>query len=112
MTDCIYTPDELVTVYKQAKNSREQITILADLCCTTKAEMRELLEDLGCDVPPARCGGRGRKVKPFDQEKALALWQAGKTDPEIAEAVGTYAQRIYLWRTANRLPARRGYRSR
>lgn len=37
-------------------------------------------------------------MKKWDKAAALNLWEEGKTDPEIAEAVGVSAQTIKVWR--------------
>lgn len=42
---------EIVKMYKEAKNKREQITILADLNCTTRKEIEEVLMAAGIEIP-------------------------------------------------------------
>ena len=38
-----YSDDDIRTLYRQAKNKKLQIKILADLNCCTKDEIREIL---------------------------------------------------------------------
>ena len=94
-----FTDGEFITLYRQAKNKNEQITIFADLCGASKDEIREYLRGLGCDVPyPVR---RRRMIKPFDKKLAEKLWEEGYTDPEIAEIMGETHARVYQWRHDN-----------
>ena len=94
-----YPDDELIVIYRQAKNKQDQITIFADLCRTSKAQMRDYLQDLGCDMSGMKL--RGRKPKPFDKARAEKLWEEGYTDPEIAEIMGETHARVYQWRHDN-----------
>ena len=45
------TTSEIVKSYKQSKKKVQQIGILADLNLCSKKEIRDLLEQNGCDVP-------------------------------------------------------------
>lgn len=45
------TVEEICRNYREAKNKREQIKILADLNCTTKEEILKVLLDCGEKVP-------------------------------------------------------------
>jgi hypothetical protein len=59
------TENEIVKSYKQATKKVQQIGILADLNLCSKKEIRDLLEQNGCDVP--RYKNRYTKVEPDTQ---------------------------------------------
>lgn len=46
------SPNEICRSYRQAKNKKEQIKILADLNCTTTEEIEKALVDCGEALPP------------------------------------------------------------
>lgn len=45
----------------------------------------------------------GNHLKKWDKATALKLWEEGKTDPEIAEAVGVALNTVYQWRRKENL---------
>lgn len=49
---------EIISNFKQAKNKKSQVQILADLNGVPKKEMQEHLKALGLEVPPLRGGIR------------------------------------------------------
>lgn len=69
----IMTDKEIVRDYNQAKRKAEQIGILADLNCTSKANIRDILEANGVVL----------KGVPHDKRKPNHL----KENPEFAEAM-------------------------
>lgn len=64
------TEEEIVRNFKQAKNKREQIKILADLNCTSRDEIKEILKKNGVSEEelPAK---PGRKVKKEEIPEAV-----------------------------------------
>ena len=57
------TEEEIVRNFKQAKNKREQIKILADLNCTSRGEIEETLKKNGVSKEelPAKPGRKAKK---------------------------------------------------
>lgn len=50
-------------------------------------------------------GKRGKQWNRIDPQRAMELWQAGKSDREIAEALGCSYRGVQSWRMRHRLPA-------
>lgn len=42
----------------------------------------------------------------FDEKKALELYEQGKRDAEIAQAVGACKSSVYYWRMRRKLPSK------
>lgn len=57
---------------------------------------------MGCTVKETR-GGEPMRTINWDQERAMTLFEEGKSDLEIAQAVGTTKIAIQAWRSRNRL---------
>lgn len=51
MFDLLMPSDEIIALYKDAKDKKKQISILADMNCTTTKEMRNWLIAQGMSVP-------------------------------------------------------------
>ena len=51
MLDLLMPSDEIIASYKDAKDKKKQISILADMNCTTTKEMRNYLLEQGLSVP-------------------------------------------------------------
>lgn len=49
---------EIINSFKQAKDKKNQVQVLADLNGISKKEMQEHLKTLGLEVPPLRGGAR------------------------------------------------------
>lgn len=101
--------DELTVMWRQAKDQREQVKILAELNGVSTAVMAEKLTALGCQLPelPASWmhGVPPLKAKDpiFDLDRARALFAEGKSDLEIAEMLGCSEYQFARWRRKNGL---------
>ena len=101
--------DELTVMWRQAKDQREQVKILAELNGVSTAVMAEKLTALGCQLPelPAAWlrGVPPLKAKDpiFDLDRASALFAEGKSDLEIAEMLGCSVTQFAVWRRKNGL---------
>lgn len=99
--------DELNVMWRQAKDQREQVKILAELNGVSTAVMAEKLTALGCQLPelPASWlqGVPPLKAKDpiFDMDRARALFAEGKSDLEIAEMLGCSVTQFAVWRRKN-----------
>lgn len=62
-----YSDAEIAVMYRQAKNPRDQITIIADLCNRTKDQVEERLVALGCELPKMK-KRFGQRVKPRNRK--------------------------------------------
>ena len=100
---------ELTVMWRQAKDQREQVKILAELNGVSTAVMAEKLTALGCQLPelPAAWlrGVPPLKAKDpiFDMDRARALFAEGKSDLEIAEMLGCSVTQFAVWRRKNGL---------
>ena len=98
---------ELTVMWRQAKDQREQVKILAELNGVSTAVMAEKLRGLGCELPelPASWlhGVPPLKAKDpiFDMDRARALFAEGKSDLEIAEMLGCSVAQFAVWRRKN-----------
>lgn len=99
--------DELTVMWRQAKDQREQVKILAELNGVSTAVMAEKLRGLGCELPELPAAWL-RGVPPlkekdpiFDLDRARALFAEGKSDLEIAEILGCSVDKFARWRTQN-----------
>lgn len=99
--------DELTVMFRQAKDQREQVKILAELNGVSTAVMAEKLRDLGCQLPelPAawlKVAPLKEKGDPgFDMDRARSLFAEGKSDLDIAEMLGCSVDKFARWRTQN-----------
>lgn len=100
---------ELTVMWRQAKDQREQVKILAELNGVSTAVMAEKLRGLGCELPelPASWlhGVPPLKAKDpiFDLDRARALFAEGKSDLEIAEMLGCSVAQFAVWCRKNGL---------
>jgi len=95
--------------YRQAKDKQKQIAVLADMNVCTQAEIIALLIRRGEQVK-GMGGGKGgdtMKGRSWDTEKAMALYNEGKTDRQIAEAVFVSPGVVGVWRRKQGLPSNR-----
>ena len=106
--------DELTVMWRQAKDQREQVKILAELNGVSTAVMAEKLTALGCQLPelPAAWlrGVPPLKAKDpiFDPDRARALFAEGKSDLEIAEMLGISVYAFATWRRKNGMKRPKG----
>ena len=88
------TNAEIVGDYRQAKNKRAQIKILADLNDTAADTIKEILRKAGEHLPKTK----------LDSDKMEELYRKGLTDSEIAAAVGCSPSGVRSWRERKDLP--------
>ena len=86
--------EEIRTRYRLADNKKEIITVLADLTCSSKAEMRKFL---GVEKPSSK------PLTRLDRDKAMEYYEAGMSDEEIAERLGVHRCTVGNWRRINGL---------
>ena len=100
---------ELIVMWRQAKDQREQVKILAELNGVSTAVMAEKLRGLGCELPELPSswlhGVPPLKAKDpiFDMDRARALFAEGKSDLDIAEMLGCSVSQFAVWRRKNGL---------
>lgn len=112
----ILSDDELLVDFRQAKNKRLQVSILADQCCCSAYEVAKRLEKLGAFrgtllqakqfsnryQPTEGVGenwkGFKRHIEPLDEERCRELYDKGLSDVDIALAMDVKAYRIEAWR--------------
>lgn len=113
--DRYMTDGEIVTFYRQAKSPKRQITILAQLNCMKKQEIKDILIKAGCNLnkPPRKnktSGGTIRRInwKEIDPE-IIRLYKEGKKYREIAEITGvgikSIGVRIHRLRNKGYIPS-------
>lgn len=85
------TNAEIVADYRQAKDKRPQIKILADLNATGMSVIKEILRDAGEVLPRA----------PLDGAQIEALYKRGLSDEKIAKEMGCSLGSIANWRKRN-----------
>ena len=86
---------EIVADYRQAKDKRAQIGILADLNSTDAATIKDILREAGELLPRT----------PLDSEKMEELYKKGLTDKEIASIMDCSITSVANWRKRRGLPA-------
>lgn len=103
----VMTDEELLREMRQAKDPAAHVQVLAELNAVATDTMRECLRDLGVDLPSKR-----RRPRRFDEARARELLEAGKTDAEVAAALGVARRSIYDFREAQGIPLVRQRRGR
>lgn len=94
MNFSILSPAEVRYKYARADNKKQILRVLADLTCATPKAVAQFL---GVEYPESP----GR----FDRRKALKLYEDGKSDGEIADALGVTRLAVFDWRKADGLTA-------
>lgn len=92
---------EIRTSYSTAKNREAQVRVLAELNATTPQTMAAKLRELGCEVPelpPAKQKPLRAHDVLFDENRARALFEEGKSDLDIAEMLGVSVSAFATWR--------------
>jgi len=103
----IMTNKEIVAEYKAAKYKDKQISILADQNCCTSAEIREILESEGVELPKKR----GKKKAEAKEEKAefvapeIEVIRAPKEEPKTEKPKRKYTKRAKKEEEAPKEPA-------
>lgn len=103
----VMTDEELLREMRQAKDPVAHVQVLAELNAVATDTMREYLRDLGVDLPAKR-----RRPRRFDEARARELLEAGKTDAEVAAALGVARRSIYDFRESQGIPMVRQRRGR
>lgn len=102
---------EIRTSYNTAKNRAAQVQVLAELNAVPQAVMAEKLRELGCDVPDLQ-EVKQKPLRPkevlFDENRARALFDEGKSDLDCAEMLGISVTAFATWRKKNGLMRARG----
>lgn len=99
---------EIITSFRNAKNQKKQIGVLADLNSVKPDEMRLYLHQLGESVElPKEKPPKARKpsAPAFDVNRALALHADGFSDLDIADQLGVKQTTFAAWRRGQGLPA-------
>ena len=94
---------DIITSFKQAKDQKKQIQVLADLNGCTRQQMVSKLKELGLvDENKAKKRDRpansGRCINPEEEARRRALYDSGATDAELAEALGLSRKGVMSWR--------------
>ena len=108
---CTMDDAEIRTSYNTAKNREAQVQVLAELNATTPSVMAAKLRELGCDVPePPTVKQRPLRAHDilFDENRARALFEEGKSDLDIAEMLGVSVYAFATWRRKNGLNRPKG----
>lgn len=102
---------EIRTSYNTAKNREAQVRVLAELNATTPFAMAAKLRELGCEVPelpPVKQKRLRAHDVLFDENRARALFEEGKSDLDIAEMLGVSVYAFATWRRKNGLNRPKG----
>lgn len=108
----VMTNDKIIRHYRQAKDQKGSIQILADLNVTSKDSILDILERAG-EIKPReqkadkqnpirRKTGRPPEVV-FDEDVARQLYEQGLVDREIAQRLDVTKNAIWKWRNRNNL---------
>lgn len=105
----LMTDAEIAHSFWTAANQQKQVNVLADLNCCSKREMKEKLEELGFSLTPpaqkeAKAAGKPRRFRCLDEARAMALYQNGLTDADMAECLGISVTTVGSWRRQQGLP--------
>lgn len=126
---------EIVASYKNAAYPDKQIAVLADLNVCKKSDIKRILQDAGalvtdgaketvvladeptgfekvergCDAERKRSEAASipqkKKLGQWDKRLARRLYDEGKSDGQIATAVGISTGAVLFWRRSQNLPA-------
>lgn len=123
---------EIAVAFRTAKDKKSMIYTQADLNLCAPAEIAQLLEEMGelkkaglkvsqfstryvpiADAPLKRGVKKGSKVSaearaPFDEIRAMQLFEDGLDDNAMADALGIKAERVAKWRQRMHLLRPRG----
>lgn len=107
---------EILADFRQAKNKREQVEILADQCLVSPLFMAKKLRDLGAlegtglkvESFPNRYKPISGKTQTFDELRAMELFKEGYDDIAMSEALGISVKRVQAWRSRMHLKRPQG----
>ena len=99
---------EILSSFREAKDPKKQIGVLADLNAVNPDEMQRYLHQLGAPVQLPRENPRKAQNPPkatFNVSRALELHAEGLCDLDIAEQLGVKLTKFAAWRRWQGLPA-------
>lgn len=101
------TDEEIAASYREAKNQKGQVQVLAALNVVSRREMEEKLHHLGLASKPKPLPEKRCHTRPpdFDELLAMELYNEGQTDLEISEHLGVAKWKFGEWRRDRDLPA-------
>lgn len=85
--------------------SLEKDVLAARAMGISYGQYKALSYDPEKEQPAAKRKESPKKGKSYSEQRVFSLWQAGKTDAEIASAVGVSRTIIQRWRDALELPS-------
>lgn len=87
---------EAAGLYRDARDKKEQIGVLADLLCCTKADVRELLRDHGCTIATSKPKAKRKRVSwtPEEDEIIWDMFDSGATCAQICVTVERCEQSV------------------
>lgn len=99
---------EILQRWNNALDKRAHVEILADLNAVGEPEMREKLVELGAEGLPEpkkrrKRAERAPAPRKMDELRAMALYNEGLCDFDIAEALGVSKPSVCKWRNMMRL---------
>lgn len=98
----IYSDAEIRESWRKAADKDGQVQVLAELNGTDVMTMGKKLMEMGLiSVLPAA------KKPPFDEIRAMELYNEGLCDLDIAEVLGVSKKSVGLWRRGKDLPPHR-----
>lgn len=86
-------------------SSLEKDVLAARSMGLTYGQYKALTYEPSKDHPVAQRKESPKRGKSYSEQQVFSLWQAGKTDAEIASAVGVSRTIIQRWRDALELPS-------
>lgn len=103
------TDGDIAASFRQAKDQKKQVQVLADLNGVSRREMEEKLHQLGLAPKPKPRPEKRCHTRPpdFDELLAMELYNDGKSDLVIAEQLGVAKWKFGEWRRDRALPANR-----
>lgn len=101
------TDGDIAASFRQAKDPKKQVQVLADLNVVSRREMEEKLHQLGLAAKPKPRPEKRCHTRPpdFDELLAMELYNEGKSDLDIAEQLGVAKWKFGEWRRDRALPA-------
>lgn len=102
MADYVIPRHEWPIFYRQSADKQYAIKVLADVTLLPRKAIEDALIADGCAVK------RRKPYKPpnynFDTATAMAMYEARKTDTEIADALKVHKTTVWNWRISKGLP--------
>lgn len=110
----VMTDGDIITSYRQAKDPKAQLAVLADLNVCSISVMHKKLTALGLNpepLPPKKEVFPSKKKKPqIDDALARKMVEDFKTEAEIAEAFHVSKYAVQQWKRENKIVVPRNVR--